>query len=469
MEVVRLKLQLVDHTSIFDMLASLFANITFNVVKYIHIRKNRILMLGALTVGERIILHLAQYAKYLDSYDAPLDISQDGIAAALRISRAHAAIELKKLKDGEDVVEKLVHIKRGKTKRKVYFLTSPGEERGRKILQFATSEGIDIQPFLDLKKCKGPELWSSLDDEQRTLMGQACVFRRPFLRSALPEISVSLLPVDEDGMVDMPPSLRLYVPDQTPSEQLRRNHSAAADYWLVHGDYRERLYHLIKAGRKMEAEMLLASKNVAALGVPDEDLFSIVISVPATNERYRGRILLAQAEVAWRSGNLAVATQKASELKASAQQQDRCNGLMIEGLILRSQGQMDRSLERLSEAKMLSGSATVVLECEMAETLIQAGRYSEAKTMLNSLISSDAKDGEDLERIFFQLGVVSLHTDDPSGAIRYFSKSRGAARNKENGALYLHLSDAYGKIGMVDKAEEYAVRAKRMHPQLVKM
>ena len=50
-------------------------------------------MPGTLTVGERIILHLGQYSKYLDSYDAPLDVSQDGIAAALRISRAHAAIE----------------------------------------------------------------------------------------------------------------------------------------------------------------------------------------------------------------------------------------------------------------------------------------------------------------------------------------------------------------------------------------
>ena len=104
---------------------------TFNIANYIDITENRPLMPGTLTVGERIILHLAQYSKYLDSYDAPLDISQDGIAAALRISRAHAAIELKKLKDTGEVVEKLVHIKRGKTKRKVYFLSSPGEERGR--------------------------------------------------------------------------------------------------------------------------------------------------------------------------------------------------------------------------------------------------------------------------------------------------------------------------------------------------
>ncbi len=173
-------------------------------------------MPGTLTVGERIVLHLAQYSKYLDSYDAPLDISQDGIAAALRISRAHAAIELKKLKDAGEVVENLVHIKKGKTKRKVYFLSSPGEERARKIHLFAESEGIDVQPFLDLKKCKGPEIWVGLDIEQRTVLAQACVFRRPFERTALPLTSVSLLPVDPEGMVDMPPDLRAYVPGRSP-------------------------------------------------------------------------------------------------------------------------------------------------------------------------------------------------------------------------------------------------------------
>ena len=47
--------------------------------------------------------------------------------------------------------------------------------------------------------------------------------------------------------------------------------------------------------------------------------------------------------------------------------------------------------------------------------------------------------------------------------MRFFSKSRGAAREKENGELYLRLSDAYGLMGMTEKAEEYAVRAKKLH------
>jgi thioredoxin-like negative regulator of GroEL len=426
-------------------------------------------MPGTLTVGERIILHLAQYSKYLDSYDAPLDISQDGIAAALRISRAHAAIELKKLKETGEVVEKLVHIKRGKTKRKVYFLSSPGEERGRKIHLFAESEGIDVQPFLDLRKCKGPELWAALDDEQKTVLAQACVFRRPFARGALPETSVSLLPVDPEGMVDMPPDLRTYVPGQVAPELLRQYHSLAADHWLDQGDYRERLYHLLKANRSREAEMLLASKGPLHLGPPDRDLLDIVCLVSAATERYRGRVLHAQAEIARRAGDDQVALQKAGELSLSSSPRDRFEGLMVEALVRRSKGDMDGSLQRLQAARELTVAMDGDLECETAETLIQAGRLPEAKEVLDRLISQGAKDGEVLERVFYQLGTIALRSGDGSGAVRFYSKSRGAAREKENGELYLRLADAYGLMGMAEKAEEYAVRAKRLHVPRTRM
>jgi hypothetical protein len=426
-------------------------------------------MPGSLTVGERIVLHLAQYSKYLDSYDAPLDVSQDGIAAALRISRAHAAIELKKLKDGGEVIEKLVHIKKGKTKRKVYFLTSPGEERARLVRQFAESEGIDVQPFLDLKKCKGPELWSALDDQQKSVLARACVFRRPFPREALPETSISLLPVDIEGMVDMPPDLRSYVPTQVDPELLRQYHSQAADHWLSAGDYRERLFHLLHAGRQWEAEVMVASRGIAPLGEANKELLDMLMSIVPSTERYRGRILHAQAETARKMGEIEIAIRKAGELRAMPSPKDVFNGLMTEALILRARGDHEGSLSLLRQAQGLIDEGSVMVECEMADTLIQSGRYDEARSTLDHVISAGTADGDQLERIFYQLGTVSLRTGDGAGAVRYFSKSRGAARNKENGELYLRLSDAYGMMGMQEKAEEYAVRAKKVQMPRVSM
>ncbi|MFW5914216.1 MAG: hypothetical protein ACOCSO_00325, partial [Thermoplasmatota archaeon] len=134
-------------------------------------------MSSPLTVGERIVLHLSRFSRFQEDYDVPKDVSQDGIASALRISRAHAAIEVKKLKDGGEVRERLAHVKRGKSKRKVYFLTPKGEERAQDIREFAESEGIDITPLLDISRCSGEDLYPSLEPELRSVLAQACVFR----------------------------------------------------------------------------------------------------------------------------------------------------------------------------------------------------------------------------------------------------------------------------------------------------
>ena len=53
------------------------------------------------TVGERILLHLYNYrtVDLNDYFNIPWDITQDGISTSLRISRAHASLELKKQKE----------------------------------------------------------------------------------------------------------------------------------------------------------------------------------------------------------------------------------------------------------------------------------------------------------------------------------------------------------------------------------
>ena len=417
-------------------------------------------MPGTLTVGERIVLHLGQYSKYLDSFDAPLDVSQDGIAAALRISRAHAAIELKKLKENGEVLEKLVHIKRGKTKRKVYFLTPAGEERASKVRQFAESEGIEVQAFLDLKKCKGPELWASLDEPSREVLGQAGVFRRPFRRDALPETTISLLPVDQDGMVDLPQELKDYSATVVSEEQMRRYHSFAADYWLREGDYRERLYHLVGAGRGKEAEMLLSSKANALLVDADQDLHSIFSSV-IPSERYRGRVLFAQARAALQAGELDAALDRARELQSSTMPEERINGITMEGLVMREKGELTRAYALLDRARDELPETSVRLECEIAETLMRAERLPEATGVLENLLTGEVREADQLERIFYLLGLAYLRSGMAQEAVRSFSKSRGAARDKENGEIYLRLSDAYSLMGMEEKAVEYAQRAKR--------
>ncbi len=114
-------------------------------------------MAGDLTVSERILYHLNSYLKFEDKYEVPFDITQDGISQACSISRAHAAIELKKLKASGIIEERLAHVRRGKARRKTYFLTQAGKVKGAKVIQYVKDN--DIKTMVDAAKI-APELSS---------------------------------------------------------------------------------------------------------------------------------------------------------------------------------------------------------------------------------------------------------------------------------------------------------------------
>lgn len=107
-------------------------------------------MAGELTVSERILYHLNHYVKFEDKFEAPFDVTQDGISQACVISRAHAAIELKKMKAAGIVDERLAHVRKGKARRKVYFLTFEGKSNAADVLQYVKDNSI--VPMVDATK-----------------------------------------------------------------------------------------------------------------------------------------------------------------------------------------------------------------------------------------------------------------------------------------------------------------------------
>src|SRR5256712_11136915 len=86
------------------------------------------------TVGERILVHLSGFLRHADSYECPVEMTQDGIAAALLLSRAHVALELKRLKSTGKVQERMAHVANARSRRKVYELTPAGQENSRRGL-----------------------------------------------------------------------------------------------------------------------------------------------------------------------------------------------------------------------------------------------------------------------------------------------------------------------------------------------
>jgi pentatricopeptide repeat protein len=419
-------------------------------------------MPSPVTIGERIILHLAQYSKFRDDFDAPVDVSQDGIAEALRISRAHAAIELKKLKESALVDEKIAHIRRGNTKRKVYYLNKPGEDKANSLRAYADREGIQIKPLLDLKKCQGPELWGSLDPSFHPILAQACVFRTPFKRSALPATSISLLPEDKNGMVDVPEALRTSIPALATKPELKQYHSFAADYWLKEGDSRERLYHLIHSGRMKEAEMMVASKGPELLASPDKDLYDLLSAITTPGEKYAARIYSVQGEAARGSSQFDLALASADRLMCMSGDADRRTGTCLRARTLMDRGELEECIPVYMAARSMTSLTDTPLECDYAEALTRLRRFEEARQCLEKMMANGLKgmDPENLELIYYQLGSVIFRSGDGHEAIRYLSKALGLARPGDKSRIHQCMSEAYGSIGMTDKSVEYAKKAR---------
>ncbi|MCK5561848.1 MAG: hypothetical protein KAJ51_14710, partial [Thermoplasmata archaeon] len=80
-----------------------------------------------ITVKDKILLHIQHFKGYQQEYELPAELTQDGIAKGVGVSRSHVAITLSELKDKEYVNDQLGRVKELHRQRKVYFITPRGE------------------------------------------------------------------------------------------------------------------------------------------------------------------------------------------------------------------------------------------------------------------------------------------------------------------------------------------------------
>ena len=101
--------------------------------------------MSAITVQEAVILHLNRYSdRRPDVYLMPYGMTQDGIAAALGISRAHASLELKKLAGKGHVGSIIAHTPHAKRKRRTYYLEPCGKYVVTEINERMIKERVKI-------------------------------------------------------------------------------------------------------------------------------------------------------------------------------------------------------------------------------------------------------------------------------------------------------------------------------------
>ena len=114
------------------------------------------------TVGERIVVHLSGFLRHVDAYEVPVEMTQDGIGAALGISRAHAALELKRLREAGKVEERMAHVAGARTRRKVYDLTTSGQELARRMREYARTRTVTVVTATGVADMVGAEAIEAL-------------------------------------------------------------------------------------------------------------------------------------------------------------------------------------------------------------------------------------------------------------------------------------------------------------------
>lgn len=410
-----------------------------------------------LTVAERIIVHLGRFVGHCDEYSAPVDVSQNGISQAVRISRAHAAIELKKLKESGIVTEALAHIKGSRQRRKVYNLTPSGMSRAEQIRNYAESEGIDVSALLDLARCDPAVFWDTLEEDERRAFGTACLLNGPFDPAAIGEECVRLLPVDDQGMAVVPQNMRDAVPSLLAPEVLRECHSKAADHCLSVKDYAGRLHHLANAGRVREAAMLIDGRGESLLHGMDGRLNDAVALLNDVPERHRSKVWDFQARAALSVGD----HQRCRELIDRISPVDLFSALVIEGDLLAAEGDAAGALSCLEEAHGMSPSS-VSLNCRMADVLCELGRHEESLHLLEKVLRESADDGscDRTDQILFHIGRTLLRSGRPDDAVKALSKGMTMAPDGDRRPWHLLMGEAYQAAGLQDRASEHFRKAR---------
>ena len=99
--------------------------------------------LGTLTTEERTLLHLLDHQLPENNWEAPMELTQAGISAAVHVQRKHVPRTLKRLEQQAFLSTTSRHVPGARQRRRVYSLTPGGRERAQSILDRIKSTPVN--------------------------------------------------------------------------------------------------------------------------------------------------------------------------------------------------------------------------------------------------------------------------------------------------------------------------------------
>ena len=429
------------------------------------------------TVGERLLLHLYRY-KDLDQneiYNIPWELTQDGIATTLRISRAHASIELKKLKGKDRVTEYQAHVKGGKVKRYVYYLNTNGLAAAYEVQKKADDAGVDVKSLLDLK-CQDPTtVFDSMTPNDRFALGCACAFRIPVPLTILKEHESSVIPSDVSGMTVISKDVRDKYLSAADPKEVRSWHLFAAEQWMDNTtelkgyDSRfrdtERIYHLIMCGMKKEACKKISLCRYDIQYLDDRELFDALMTIDSYPERYALDVMSLKCEMAINLKEYKIAREIAEEMTGTVVlrgEEDEMSG-EADGYAYLAEIYTLRGLKEEAERciSMIRESDSAMARLTLADIFIDMGRYRDAIDEIEGVGMIPRKNAHSVFRRFYvtaklkmaisrdadaDIGKTELLPNIPpteSDIAKAISKAFSSSNEKEK-TMLLAMAKSYG-------------------------
>lgn len=399
------------------------------------------------TIRERILLHLDRFPGFDPSeiFNVPFDLTQDGIATVMGISRAHTSLELKKLKEQGKVDDWLAHVKGSGSKRKAYYLLPEGKIEADKLKIRFEESGIAVDTLLDMRRCDPAVMWDSLNAEDKDTFGFVCVFRVPIVKKDLPPTTSGVIPANFDGLVQISDSVREKYLKMADPEMIKIWNSRAADWWLDRNDEQERLHHLVNAGRHIEACKTLIKYADTFLQNPNEDLLATIKSIdvpPKYVESYYGIRAVVALECK-DCDDAILCADKLDVFNTSEPELIRAEVLLISG---DPNGAYEKS-KKIFEDSNSARAALIV-----AKSLYSMKHYKELSSFVYKALKcfADNNDVTHIDKILVLSAGLQYEEGNPEDALSYLNKALTVCKNDMFRDRINYLADCVksGKTGI---------------------
>jgi tetratricopeptide (TPR) repeat protein len=308
------------------------------------------------------------------------------------------------------------------------------------------------------------KFYAGLPEDEKSLLQLASIFQQPFSADAIPrELRQarrgSMLREVAPGKFEIHASLRDFVYSSMTKEERGRWHSVAADYYLKADNPQERLFHLIRANRVLEAEMMMSrtSEDLLADGNVQR-LWETLSFFEASKPKYAHSVMLLKARTASMVGEYDAAWSLLEKVSREGESRLMAEALVEMGKIKSKKGELKRASELLSEAleqaRELPGIRAKALR-GLGVVESKLGNYPKAQELLekSAMDAMTVMDSKGMLLAHMELGNVFIGRGMYEDAIEHFSKCAAGFGPVDLTNVYVNMGIACAFLGRSDEAK----------------